>query len=128
MADTGMNIGRRVMLAMAGLTGAIGVMAAAAASHTGESRNLAAIASVCLSHGPALLALALYAGSTWLTRAGLLLAAGTGLFAADLATREWLGHSLFPLAAPIGGGAMIIAWVLLAFTAIVAGRHKTGSF
>ncbi|MBU1306164.1 MAG: DUF423 domain-containing protein [Alphaproteobacteria bacterium] len=123
-----MTTAQRVTLLLAGLIGAAGVMAAAGASHGGESRNLSAIASVCLAHGPALLALALMAHGALLTRAGLLLAIGTAIFAADLGVREALGHGLFPLAAPIGGGAMIIAWLLLAFAAIVAGRHKSGSF
>ena len=128
MTDKELSGPQRLTLGMAGFIGAVGVMAAAAASHTGESRNLSAIASVCLAHGPALLALALFGGRPWLVRSGLLLAAGTALFAADLGMREWQGHSLFPLAAPIGGGAMIIAWILLALAAFVVGRHKTGSF
>ncbi|MDP3401654.1 MAG: hypothetical protein Q8R97_11075, partial [Brevundimonas sp.] len=48
-----------MVLAAAGLIGAVGVASAAASSHGGESRNLAAIAMICLAHGPALLALAL---------------------------------------------------------------------
>lgn len=126
--DMGMTGTQRLTLAMAGLIGAIGVMAAAAASHAGESRNLSAIASICLAHGPTLLALALLSGRPWLSRAGLLLAAGTAVFAGDLGMREWQGHSLFPMAAPIGGTAMILAWLLLAFAAIVVRRHKSGSF
>lgn len=126
--DMDMTGTQRLTLATAGLIGAIGVMAAAAASHAGDSRNLSAIASICLAHGPALLALALLSGRPWLSRAGLLLAAGTAVFAADLGMREWQGHSLFPMAAPIGGTAMILAWLLLAFAAIVDRRHKTGSF
>jgi uncharacterized membrane protein YgdD (TMEM256/DUF423 family) len=102
------------MLVAAGLAGGCGVVAAAAASHGGESRNLAAIAVICLAHGPALLALALAGRGRLLRRAGLLLAGGTAIFAADLGVREWLGHGLFAGAAPLGGAAMILAWAAIA--------------
>lgn len=100
-----------ILLVAAGLIGAIGVMAAAATSHAGESRNLGAIAMICLAHGPALLALGLAGRGRVLPAAGLVLAVGTALFAGDLGMREWLGHGLFPGAAPLAGGAMIIGWI-----------------
>lgn len=103
---------RRVLLALAGLIGAIGVASAAAASH-GESRNLGSIAMIGLAHGPALVALALAGRGKMLRIAGWLIAAGTVVFASDLGVREWLGHGLFPGAAPIGGMAMILGWLAL---------------
>lgn len=103
----------RLLLIAAGLVGACGVAAAAAASHMADTRNLAAIAAICLSHGPALLALGLYGRSRFLLVAGYLLAAGTIVFAGDLALREWLGHGLFPGAAPLGGAAMMLGWLSL---------------
>ena len=115
---------RRVLLVTAGLVGAAGVMAAAAASHGGESRNLGAIASICLAHGPALLALALAARGRLLAGAGLVLAAGTVVFAADLGIREWLGHGLLPGAAPLAGGAMILGWLGVA----IGGATRLGKF
>ncbi|UYO00744.1 MAG: DUF423 domain-containing protein [Devosia sp.] len=115
-----MTIVRRMILLAAGLTGAAGVAAAAAASHGGDARNLVSIAAICLSHGPALLALGLHARSRWYGVAGLLLALGTAVFAGDLGMREWLGHPLFPGAAPLGGGLMILAWLGLAAGALVA--------
>lgn len=115
---------QRIVLVAAGLIGAMGVAAAAAASHMAESRNLAAIAAVCLSHGPALLALGLQPRWRSLTLAGCALAAGTILFAADLAMREWAGHGLFPGAAPLGGGAMILAWLGIA----IGGLRQDRSF
>jgi len=108
-----------VLLLAAGLAGGCGVMAAAAASHGGESRNLAAIAAICLAHGPALLALGL-AGRGRLARlAGLVMAGGTAIFAADLGVREWLGHGLFAGAAPLGGAGMILAWVAIALAGAI---------
>lgn len=101
---------QRLLLIVAGLVGGSGVAAAAAASHMAESRNLAAIAAICLSHGPALLALGLYGRSGFLTLAGWVLAAGTMVFAGDLGLREWAGHGLFPGAAPLGGAGMLLGW------------------
>jgi uncharacterized membrane protein YgdD (TMEM256/DUF423 family) len=108
---------RRVLLVAAGVLGAVGVMAAAGASHGGESRNLSAIATICLAHGPAVLALGLAAKGRLLVGAGLVLAIGTLVFAGDLGIREWLGHSLFPGAAPLAGGAMILGWASVAVAA-----------
>ncbi|KKC30957.1 DUF423 domain-containing protein [Devosia psychrophila] len=107
----------RLVLAAAGLIGAAGVASAAAASHAGESRNLAAIAAICLSHGPALLALGLFGQGRLLGLASVLIAAGTMIFAGDLGMREWVGHGLFPGAAPIGGVGMIGGWLVI----VVAG-------
>jgi uncharacterized membrane protein YgdD (TMEM256/DUF423 family) len=43
---------------------------------------------------------------------------GAALFAGDVAARAWLGHRLFPMAAPTGGMVLIAAWLLLALAAI----------
>lgn len=107
------NWAGRIILIAAGLIGAVGVMAAAAASH-GQSRNLAAIAAICLAHGPALLALGLMGRGRVLMTAGLVLVLGTAFFAGDLIVREGFGHGLFVGAAPIGGGAMILGWLGIA--------------
>lgn len=112
----------RILLATASIIGALGVVSAAAGSHA-ESRNLSSIAMIFLAHGPALLALALYGRSRMFNRIGLGLATGTLVFGADLAIREWLGHSLFQGAAPISGGVMILSWVALAIAAFVPQRR-----
>lgn len=118
MTDKG-EIGRRAMLAMAGLLGAIGVMAAAAASHGGDARNLGAIAAIALAHGPALLALTLAGRGRILGVAAALLAVGTVVFIGDLGMREWLGRGLFPGAAPLGGVTMIGGWLAIVAAALV---------
>ena len=118
------DIGARSLLLAAGVTGVSGVMAAAAASHGGESRNLAAIAAICLAHGPALLALGLLGQGRVLLVAGMVLAVGTLVFAADLGVREWLGHGLFPGAAPIGGAGMILGWVTIAVAGALGAVQK----
>jgi uncharacterized membrane protein YgdD (TMEM256/DUF423 family) len=107
------ELGSRRVIVAAGLTGAMGVVAAAGASHAGESRNLSAIAMICLAHGPALLALGLLGRGRVLGLASALLAFGTILFAADLAVREWLGHGVFVGAAPLGGAGMFCGWFMV---------------
>lgn len=108
----------RLLLVLAGLIGAAGVAAASAAAH-GESRNLGAIATIFLAHGPALLAVALAGRGRLLSAAGAVLSLGTILFGADLAMREWGGGALFPGAAPLGGLAMLLGWLGMAATALV---------
>jgi len=113
---------QRFLIMIAGLVGALGVASAAAASHSTESRNLAAIAAIFLSHGPALLALGLYGGRRAFLVCGIVLALGTAVFGADLAMREWAGSGLFSGAAPIGGGMMIIGWLGIAVTGLAGPR------
>jgi Uncharacterized small membrane protein len=112
----------RLILALSGVIGAIGVMAAAAASHGGEARNLSAIAAIGLAHGPALLALALAGRGRVLGVAAGLLATGTLVFISDLGMREWLGQGLFPGAAPLGGTAMIGGWLAIIVAAVARPR------
>jgi uncharacterized membrane protein YgdD (TMEM256/DUF423 family) len=47
------------------------------------------------------------------------LAFGAALFAADVAARAYLGHRLFPMAAPAGGIVMIAGWLLVALAALL---------
>ncbi|SMQ68970.1 Uncharacterized membrane protein YgdD, TMEM256/DUF423 family [Devosia lucknowensis] len=116
-----MRVLSRVLLISAGVIGAAGVAAAAAASHEG-SRNLSALSTIYLAHGPALLALAFLAQGRMLVGSGALLAFGTLLFGVDLTLREWLGHAVFPGAAPLGGAAMILAWLGIAIAGAVRRR------
>jgi uncharacterized membrane protein YgdD (TMEM256/DUF423 family) len=46
--------------------------------------------------------------------------AGSVLFSGDVALRAFTGQRLFALAAPSGGIILIIAWLMLAATAIAA--------
>lgn len=107
----------RHLLVLAGLMGALGVAAAAAASH-GESRNLGALATMFLAHAPVLVALGLFGEGRVLSGAGLVLAGGTLLFGGDLAMREFAGQGLFGGAAPLGGGLMMLGWAGLALAGL----------
>lgn len=108
-----------VLFLFAGLFGLAGVALAALAAHGGGDAHLASSAStMCLAHAPALLALALGAGkikTAWL--AGLLMIAGTLLFAGDLVTLRFTGSGLFPYAAPTGGWAMMLGWLAVSASA-----------
>lgn len=104
------DLSARMLVALGGVFGAVGVASAAMASHGTDPRNLAAISVICLAHGPALLALGLAGRGRGLFAAGGALSIGTLLFVADLLARERFGWSLFPGAAPLGGGMMLLGW------------------
>lgn len=104
---------QRVLVILAGLFGATGVGAAAAASHNGYA-DLAIGANFLLIHAPALIALTLLPAGRLAVANAVLLVLGVLLFAGDLATRDLFGHALFPMAAPIGGFGMILGWVIVA--------------
>lgn len=106
----------------AGLYGALGVAFAAIAAHGNAATTLGSASQMLLFHAPALLALGLYGRATGqltipLQGGGLVLLLGAGLFAADLASRHYRGHGLFPMAAPSGGTLMILGWAAI----VVAG-------
>jgi uncharacterized membrane protein YgdD (TMEM256/DUF423 family) len=104
--------------AWAGLLGACGVAAAAAAAHLPGAENLRSVALILLVHAAALLALTAHARENpsgarlWLA-AALALALGAALFSADVALLTLRGARLFPFAAPIGGTTMILGWLIV---------------
>lgn len=112
-----MKLTDRILIGFAGLLGATGVAAAAIASHA-DTRVLGSYALIALTHAPALLALALVPKSKWLEGSAIILLAGSALFCGDLAARHFLGHGLFPLAAPAGGFVLMLGWLGLTVTAM----------
>ncbi len=111
----------RALLALAGLFGALGVATAAAGSHTADPL-LGLAANFLLLHAPALIGLSLLRDNRIAIGAACVLAVGVILFAGDLAMRARAGTSLFPIAAPIGGGAMILGWLGVSVAALVQRR------
>jgi uncharacterized membrane protein YgdD (TMEM256/DUF423 family) len=112
----------RILIALAGLMGADGVILAAVAVHQGDASRLGPASSMLLLHATAVLAVvALSERGVVHPRGGIVAAFGlivaTVLFAADLSLRHFAGHSLFPLAAPTGGTLMIVSWIVLAVAA-----------
>ncbi|MCC0029015.1 MAG: DUF423 domain-containing protein [Brucellaceae bacterium] len=115
----------RWLQAIAGLTGAAGVAAAAMAAHGGEERLMGAVAIVCLTHAPAFLALSARKQPLLFMIASLAMAAGLLLFCGDLAMRALHGTGLFPMAAPSGGLTLIAAWLLVAVQALLPAKRRT---
>jgi uncharacterized membrane protein YgdD (TMEM256/DUF423 family) len=112
----------RVLVALAGLMGACGVMLAAASAHLPDAGRLGAASSMLLFHACALLgAVALTERGVLHARIGLAAAFGffvaASLFAGDLTMRQYAGHGLFPMAAPTGGSLLIASWIVLALSA-----------
>ena len=112
----------RILIILAGIMGADGVVLAAASAHQADAARLASASSMLLFHGSAVLAaVALAERGVIHLRIGI--AAGFGfviaaaLFAGDLTLRQYAGHSLFPMAAPTGGTLLIVSWLVLALAA-----------
>lgn len=117
-----MNRLSRVLIVLAGIMGADGVMLAAASAHQADASRLASASSMLLFHACAVLAtVALAERALVHARIGMLAAIGfvvaTGLFAGDLTLRQYAGHGLFPMAAPTGGTLLIASWLVLAVAA-----------
>ena len=112
----------RILIILAALMGADGVILAAASAHGADASRLAAASSMLLFHATAVLATVALAdrgiihGKIGIAAAfGFVIAAA--LFAGDLTLRQYAGHGLFPLAAPTGGTLLIASWLALAVAA-----------
>jgi uncharacterized membrane protein YgdD (TMEM256/DUF423 family) len=114
-----------ILIALAGLMGAGGIVLAAAGAHVAPGSGLDSAAYMLLFHAAAVL------GGATLMQQGVLarpwmvvvLAAwvlGATLFSGDIALRAFTGHRLFAMAAPSGGIILIAAWLGLAGAAIAA--------
>ncbi|MBY6243103.1 DUF423 domain-containing protein [Methylosinus sp. Sm6] len=114
-----------IVILLAALEGAAGVVLSAAAAHVEASPLLDTASRFLLIHAAAGLALAAVtatagAFSRWLLGASFAMLAGAALFSGDLAVRAFAGTRLFPYAAPIGGSLLIASWAALAVFALVA--------
>jgi uncharacterized membrane protein YgdD (TMEM256/DUF423 family) len=112
----------RILVILAGIMGADGVVLAAASAHQPDAVRLASASSMLLFHATAVLAVtALIERGIVHARIGLVAAFGfviaAALFAGDLTLRQYAGHSLFPMAAPTGGTLLIVSWLALAVAA-----------
>jgi len=113
----------RALILLAGVMGASGVILAALSAHGGDASQLTAASSMLLLHASSVLAAAVMAERGIVhTRigisAGFGFAAGAALFATDLVWRQYLGHRLFPFAAPAGGTLLLTSWLLVAVAAV----------
>jgi uncharacterized membrane protein YgdD (TMEM256/DUF423 family) len=117
----------QLLIALAGVMGAAGIMLTAAGAHSRPGVGLDSAGYLLVLH-----ALAVITG-VMAARQGLILrplglaviwgfVVGAGLFAADVTMRVYLGTRLFPMAAPTGGMIMILAWIVLIPAALMASR------
>jgi uncharacterized membrane protein YgdD (TMEM256/DUF423 family) len=119
-----------ILLILAGLMGAAGVILAAAGAHAAPNTGLESAAYLLLFHAVAVLAGTVLAQQALVWRP-LGLAAliawivGAVLFAGDVTLRALAGHRLFPMAAPTGGLVLIAAWLLLVAAAVAAWVQRT---
>ncbi len=109
----------RILIVLAGIMGADGVVLAAASAHQADASRLASASSMLLFHATAVLAVvALAERGVIHLRIGIAAAFGfviaAALFAGDLTLRQYAGHSLFSMAAPTGGTLLIVSWLVLA--------------
>ena len=73
-------------------------------------------------HAPALLIIGLIFFNAVMRWAAVVLLIGVALFAGDLVARDFLDERLFPMAAPTGGGLMILGWICIAASALFPRR------
>ena len=112
----------RILVALAAVMGADGVILAAASAHQPDASRLASASSMLLFHASAALA-ALLLAERRIVHMQLGIGAAFGfviaaaLFAGDLTLRQYAGQGLFPMAAPTGGTLLIASWLLLAVAA-----------
>jgi uncharacterized membrane protein YgdD (TMEM256/DUF423 family) len=115
-----------ILIALAGLMGAAGVVLFAAGAHAAPGAGLDSAGQMLLFH-----AAAVVASAAALHQPGLLfrplavavaigLIVGATLFSGDIAMRAFAGHRLFPFAAPTGGFVLIASWLGLALAAVLA--------
>ena len=117
-----MNRAFRILVVLAAIMGADGVILAALSAHLPDAARLASASSMLLFHATAVLGTVALAergviqlGIGLLAASGFVLAAA--LFATDLTVRQFADHSLFPMAAPTGGTLLILSWLALAVAA-----------
>jgi uncharacterized membrane protein YgdD (TMEM256/DUF423 family) len=114
-----------ILIVLAGLMGAAGVVFAAAGAHLAPGVSLDSAAYMLLFHAVAVIGgvALMQQGVLWRPLALLVFAAwvlGALLFSGDIAMRAFAAHRLFPMAAPTGGMILIGAWLALTVVAIAA--------
>jgi uncharacterized membrane protein YgdD (TMEM256/DUF423 family) len=113
----------RILIALAGLMGAAGVVLAAMATHDADTARLSPASTMLLFHACAVLGTVALAGRGLIhSRIALIAACGfvlaAALFAGDLLMRHLTGDRLFPFAAPFGGTLLIVSWLVLTLSAL----------
>ncbi|HEY0292757.1 MAG TPA: DUF423 domain-containing protein [Hansschlegelia sp.] len=117
-----------ILIAVAGVYGALGVATAAAGAHMSGDPRLATVATFLMLHAaalPAVAAAGVALGLGWLALAPAWgLALGTLLFCGDLLVRVIHGSSPLPIAAPTGGTILILSWLALTVGAVAGAIRR----
>jgi uncharacterized membrane protein YgdD (TMEM256/DUF423 family) len=113
-----------ILIALAGLMGAAGVVLLAAGAHAAPGAGLDSAGQMLLFHAAAVIGIAVALHQGLLVRplalaAAIGLVAGAVLFSGDIALKALAGHRLFPMAAPTGGFISIASWLGLAVAAVM---------
>jgi len=116
-----------ILIALAGVMGAAGIVLAAAGAHGKPGAGLDSAGYLLLIHAAAVIAgiAAIHSGVMRRPLGVIVLCGfvlGAALFAADVAARAYLGHRLFPFAAPSGGVILIVTWLALLAAALAVLR------
>jgi uncharacterized membrane protein YgdD (TMEM256/DUF423 family) len=114
-----------ILIALAGVMGAAGVVLLAAAAHAAPGAGLDSAGQMLLFHAAGVIAMAAALQSGLLFRplalaAAIGLVVGAVLFSGDISMRAFAGHRLFPMAAPTGGFVLIGSWLGVAVAAVIA--------
>ncbi len=107
-----------IIVGLAALAGAVGVMEAAASAHAIANPLLKTASDFLLVNAAAVIALGGFAQASdrrgfFLVAAGVLLL-GTLLFGGELTAHVFLIHRPLPLTAPLGGSLTILGWLIAA--------------
>jgi uncharacterized membrane protein YgdD (TMEM256/DUF423 family) len=113
-----------ILIALAGLMGAAGVVLLAAGAHAAPGAGLDGAGQMLLFHAAAVIGAAVALHQGLLLRplalaAAIGLVVGAALFSGDIALKALAGHRLFPFAAPTGGVISIASWLGLAVAAVM---------
>ena len=111
----------RLLIFLAGVSGALGVALSAVAAH-GGSQNTASAATFLVVHAPVFLVVGLTVFNSVMRWSAAVLFLGLALFAGDMVSRAFLDDRLFAMAAPTGGALMIVGWVGIAVSALFPRR------
>jgi uncharacterized membrane protein YgdD (TMEM256/DUF423 family) len=114
-----------ILIAIAGLMGAAGVVLLAANAHAAPGAGLDSAGQMLMFHAAAVVASAAALTQGLVFRplgvaAAIGLVIGASLFSGDIAMRAFAGHRLFPMAAPSGGVILIASWIALSVAAVIA--------
>ncbi|MGL4974224.1 MAG: DUF423 domain-containing protein [Bosea sp. (in: a-proteobacteria)] len=118
----------RLHLFLAMLMGLAGVATLASAAHVAASTSLQTAGQMLLFHASLIVAATVarrieLLADTLARIAVSVLILGVVLFSGDLALRALRGAKLFAMAAPSGGILIMVGWVGLAFSALLARRR-----